>query len=45
MDANTKQIILTMMVMMRMMEADMIFVKSFTQALTLTFKNLPEEDA
>ena len=25
--------------------ADMIFVKSFTQAYTLTFRNLPEENA
>ena len=27
------------------LEADMIFVKSFTQAYTLTFRNLPEENA
>ena len=27
------------------MSADMIFVKSFTQAYTLTFRNLPEENA
>ena len=26
-------------------DADMIFVKSFTQAYTLRFRNLPEENA
>ena len=28
-----------------MMISDMIFVKSYTQAYTLTFRNLPEENA
>ena len=41
-------LMIMMMVMMRMMiyiRSDMIFVKYFTHACTLTFRNLPEENA